>query len=153
MKLKERLENIAEKSVAFLDRDFYHLSNRDLDVNIPISDDSNFNKLEGERIPYCLQSLAGGFGAFSFWILALTSLAQGMAYAARWFGHGIEGDEILSNKEYTNSLVALGVGIASVYASPLFLEFGEKTMQRFEVLRKKTDDYARMHGMKTATVK
>lgn len=152
MKFKETLEKIAEKGVSFLDRKYYHLSEEDLNPNVPLSSESDFNKLEGERMFYCLQGLAGGVGAVGGLILSLGSLAGGMACAARWFGYGVEGDEILANKAYIDSLSMLGIGIASAYVSPLFLEFGKKTMQRFEVLKKKTDDYATEHGLKTATV-
>jgi len=151
MKFKETLEKIAEKSVSFLDRKYYHLSNQDLNPNVTLSSESDFDRLERERIPYCLQGLAGGLGALSSLVLSLTSAAQGMVCVARWLGYGVEGDEVLANKQYIDAVAMLGIGIASAYASPLFLKFGEKTMQRFEVLKKKTDDYALAHGLSTAT--
>ncbi len=152
-KIISTLENIAEKGVTFLDRNLYHLSAQDLDAQIPLSDDNNFNRLERERMFYSFQGLAGAVGGIGCWITGIVFAARAAVYAGKWLGYGMEGAEVIAHEAYVNSMVCIGAGIVNFWASPLFAKFGEKTLDRYKVLKKKTDDYANTHGLKTATVK
>ncbi len=151
--LEKGLEKLAKKSVDLSDKYFFGIRMEDKDPSIPIENRDNFDRLESSRLPYISTSVPMLGAAITSYLGIIYNGAHLLQHTAQFFGYGLNESMDLADNAFSYAVGDSIRVIAFGVACGITFKIASEITSRFEVLKNKTDTYALLEDLETATFK